>query len=860
SAGPALDVTSALTLRGVTVEGVNEGTTAISNAGTLTMDLAKAGAVINAGTLNARFSTLAALTNSGDATLERAFTGAVSNTGTLTLRTSTLYTTDDLGVGLQGGSFIAENATIVAEEQGVQVAGGVARLYSSLVVAPTPVSDTFDDDGFNLLVTSLDEAGLSAPADNDGNVPTMALAVGSPAVDAGDCSMSSVNTDARGYGRPLNIRGYPNAADGCDIGALEAAVIDVQRTAPVAQFSTTPPDGIAPLAVRFDASATTDAENDIVQFAWEFGDGDSESGERVTHTYRAPGTYTVKLVVTDASGLEGTASSNVVVEEAVNESPRARFSASTTRGTAPLSVRFDATASSDPDGSVDAYNWTFGDGRTGTGATIEHRYATPGSYSVRLIVADDDGATGSSTIQIVATEVDGRITSALRQNDSYAGARDTKILAAEPEQVFGNDPILEADGGPDEASILAWDLSSIPPTSEVESVELVFTFEDESQSSYEIYEMKRAWVEDETTWNEYAEGQPWQTPGAMGEDDRGSDVLGVLEAEKIVGLNEAGIAVVEQWIRDPSTNNGFILEDYESSVDGVRFFSKETTVETDRPQIVVRYRKGSEQQEPEARIAATPAEGEAPLFVRFDGSDSTDPDGTIVTYAWDFGDEITAFGEETTHTFVEAGEYTVTLTLTDNAGNIGTGQVTIRALDPDNAAPIASFSTEIDPDDPTLYTFDARASADPDGQIETYEWDFGDGEMGQGEVVEHRFELGPTYPVTLTVTDDDGASASATLPVVTDTEVFGVPEAFALLDNYPNPFNPTTRLGYALPEQATVTLTVFDYLGRIVAVLVQRQQQPAGTYTLDFDAANLPSGTYFYRLETDAFAETKRML
>ena len=86
-----------------------------------------------------------------------------------------------------------------------------------------------------------------------------------------------------------------------------------------------------------------------------------------------------------------------------------------------------------------------------------------------------------------------------------------------------------------------------------------------------------------------------------------------------------------------------------------------------------------------------------------------------------------------------------------------------------------------------------------------------------------------------------------------------VPKRFSLDQNYPNPFNPATRIRYALPEPASARLTIYDVLGREVSLLVDRQQA-AGAYEVTFEAGDLPSGVYFYRLETGPFSEIRQML
>jgi hypothetical protein len=86
-----------------------------------------------------------------------------------------------------------------------------------------------------------------------------------------------------------------------------------------------------------------------------------------------------------------------------------------------------------------------------------------------------------------------------------------------------------------------------------------------------------------------------------------------------------------------------------------------------------------------------------------------------------------------------------------------------------------------------------------------------------------------------------------------------LPKDYSLAQNYPNPFNPNTNIKFSIPSNGMVKLTVFDITGRQVAVLVNENLN-AGTYTADFNAANVSSGIYFYKLESGSFVETKKMM
>jgi probable HAF family extracellular repeat protein len=169
-----------------------------------------------------------------------------------------------------------------------------------------------------------------------------------------------------------------------------------KNTPPTAAFTATPATGVSPQPVALDASASIDREGPIAAYAWDFGDGSATAtGVTASHVYSSPGSFTVTLTVTDRKRATGTASSTITVK--ANTPPTASFTATPIRGLAPLTVAFNASASSDPDGSIVSYAWTFGDGATGSGSVTQHTYVTSGRFQVTLKVTDDRGGTGSAT-------------------------------------------------------------------------------------------------------------------------------------------------------------------------------------------------------------------------------------------------------------------------------------------------------------------------------------------------------------------------------------------------------------------------------------------------------------------------------
>lgn len=86
-----------------------------------------------------------------------------------------------------------------------------------------------------------------------------------------------------------------------------------------------------------------------------------------------------------------------------------------------------------------------------------------------------------------------------------------------------------------------------------------------------------------------------------------------------------------------------------------------------------------------------------------------------------------------------------------------------------------------------------------------------------------------------------------------------MPEKFFLGQNYPNPFNPVTNIKVNISKRGFISLKVFDVTGRVAAILIDKEMS-AGIYNVDFSAMSLPSGVYFYRMETDNFSDTKKMI
>jgi PKD repeat protein len=149
--------------------------------------------------------------------------------------------------------------------------------------------------------------------------------------------------------------------------------------------------------------------------------------------------------------------------------------------------------------------------------------------------------------------------------------------------------------------------------------------------------------------------------------------------------------------------------------------------------------------------------------VNFDGRSSSDIDGTIASYAWSFGDGQNGTGSQVSHVYQAAGNYTATLTVTDNGGATGSSTVGISAVS--NQPPTANASASpTSGNAPLLVTF-TGSGADPDGTIASYTWTFGDGGTSSLQNPTHSYVSGGSFTATVTVTDNNGATGSSSVGI-----------------------------------------------------------------------------------------------
>lgn len=487
---------------------------------------------------------------------------------------------------------------------------------------------------------------------------------------------------------------------------------------------------------ELDAGKSTDVEGNALAFEWLFPNGETSTEPRVVHRFGAPGEYEVRLRVTDDSGQVG-AGTEVIVPVEMNAPPVAK--AGVDRIVAPGEVvAFDAAGSTDGDGRITAYDWSFGDDASASGQKAKHAYASPGRYTVTLTVTDDSKGPCATGTDEVAVWV----------NESPVSVPTAPDRAAVDETIaFDAAESTDADGS---LTHHAWDFGD-GSTAEGARVEHAY-------ASPGVYTARLTITDDAGVGNSTTSATHEvfvnESPVARAGDDREVAIAEPFELDAGASTDSDGALIHYAWtFGDGATAEGAQVQ-HEYAAAGR--YEVSVTVRDDS-----RTRSDTHQDSLEVVVNAPPVAEAGPnqrvtqSEVVFDASGSTDVDGRIVAYEWTFGDGQSGKGERTTHVYAAPGTYRVGLRIADDSP-------TPRNTDEDdlevvvNARPIADAGADQIAAVGQVVEFSAAGSRDPDGEIRSYRWDLGDGSMADGADISHRYGAAGTYTVQLRVADDTG--------------------------------------------------------------------------------------------------------
>jgi YD repeat-containing protein len=630
---------------------------------------------------------------------------------------------------------------------------------------------------------------------------------------------------------------YSRALTAAEIGAHYQA----SRTnkLPQASFTVSPSPVAINTQVTFNGSASSDPDGSIVKYEWDLdGNGTYEtntgSTPTTTSSYSTEGNRQIGLRVTDNGGAVETTTRTLVVQQ---NSPQASFTATPNPVTANTSVNFNGSASFDPDGSIVKYEWDLdGNGtyetNTASTPTTTSSYPSAGEYQVGLRVTDNGGATATTNRTVT---VGGPYSAAIGSTPGLidywrlgekSGTTFADLVGPSPATLKGGVTLgapgaLEAD--PNTAA--TFDGASGAASAAVD-------FSSTSQLTVEFWLNWAAYANDDDlaleltpnfnntdggflvdpnaaelggkfgvaigregsrnnayfarpsagTWHHYALVFDTTAPAAQ-------QILPYVDGKPVsfeklntgTGAGKFANSTLSFMSRNASALFG------KGNLDEVAIYNRALNA----GEINSHYLARTPNNLPQASFTVSPNPVETKAQVTFNGTGSSDPDGTIAKYEWDLdgnGSYETDTGSTATVTnaYSTAGEYKVGLRVTDNGGATATSSVNLVVQ---NQPPTASFTATPNPSPiGTQVSFNAAGSSDPDGTIAKYEWDLdGNGSYetntGSTATVTKRYTNGGDVTVGLRVTDNTGETATTTRVVSVVGSYYGaVSSTLGLID------------------------------------------------------------------------------
>ncbi len=488
----------------------------------------------------------------------------------------------------------------------------------------------------------------------------------------------------------------------------------------------------------FNGLRTVDPEGDALKFTWNFGDGTSEKGVPVTHRYESPGRYKASVIIESDSGLiNNSAIKRFTVK--VNHPPTANAGPDLLAAPGEK-LYFDASKSTDPDGKVVRHYWDLGDGRKARGRKIRHVFSKPGLYTVKLRVEDNSGSLCNFATDQCKVFVNSSPTVNI--------GKDRIASVNEPISFSGADS-RDIDG---KIISYEWILGDGTKNS---GIIITHAFKKPG-----IYRVRLAVIDDSNAINKTT-----------------SDTLTVIVNDPPIAragkdhIASAGETIIFNASRSMD-KDGKLIEFLWDFGDGTKqktdFRTKTVKHSYSNPgkyivTLTVKDDSGSSTDtsqdtafvvinHPPVAVAG-PDQHVKIREVKFDASDSHDPDGKIIKYLWNFGDGETGKGVSVLHTFRNPGEYTVRLTVLDDS-KTSTSRTYNEMTLTVNHLPIADAGRDRVGIPGQVFVFDGSASVDPDGKIIKYVWDFGDGTIQDGIKVSHSYSIPGKYNALLTVYDN----------------------------------------------------------------------------------------------------------
>ncbi|MFQ5470862.1 MAG: PKD domain-containing protein [Gammaproteobacteria bacterium] len=467
--------------------------------------------------------------------------------------------------------------------------------------------------------------------------------------------------------------------------------------------------------IRFSGSGSFDPDGDRLTYRWQFGDGNSSTGETVKHAYNSPGRYTAILVVQDDDDSSvSRAEVNVIKPNTV---PVARVKG-TDIGDTDIIFSFDGSASEDADGDNLTYQWDFGDGEIAKGSAVKHQYKNPGKYTVSLIV--DDGKDYSEVAEKRVTINKSNEIPIADASGPYSGLVSQEIK-------FDGGASSDPDGDTLE---YFWDFGDGATGTGKEPKHLynlpgeyVVSLIVKDQFSGSVAATTRAKIV-----------KPNVPPVAVIRKPSPTLLNQTIELDGSLSSDEDDESLSYHWNFGDGAEANTMIATHRYSEAGQYLVRLRVTDNKSRSSTAEAIIEIVEPNLPPIVNAGGSYQGKTGVVVSFSAEKSQDPDSDNLSYSWDFGDGTTGVGEIVHHVYMAAGEYPVILSVNDGYNEV----VSIKTkaiIAQENRQPQWRSSSKIKQavSGPAYLQvgetgeFSSPIAIDPDGDEITYTFYWGDG-------------------------------------------------------------------------------------------------------------------------------------
>ncbi|PAP75965.1 hypothetical protein BSZ37_05680 [Rubrivirga marina] len=494
------------------------------------------------------------------------------------------------------------------------------------------------------------------------------------------------------------------------------------------------------------------------------------AGEHVISVWmREDGMILDRLLLTTNAALTPTGNGPAESTRNSNQAPVASFTA-THDGEAPLSYTFDASASTD-DGTITGYAWDFGDGATGTGSAPAHTYAASGTYTVALTVTDNGGATGTAQKTLVvddgslAVVAEAGAVTVSQTSGAQWHAVALQHAFADPVVVMGP----PSSGDPEPVTVRVRNVTASGFEFQLDEWDYLDGVHGAETVAYLVAERGV---------HTLADGRLLEagTTGASGSMNTAALAAPFAAAPVLLAqvVSTGSPNAVTTRLRNVTATSFQVKLQAQESTSGygtetlayVAIALGTTDGEFDAGRTTDRVTNTFTGITYGAPFAAAPV-----VVAAMQTMNGSDPSTLRTQSALPAGIQMRVEEEQSADAETSHG--------TEVVGYVALTAGPVYALPPPpvNQPPVPNFAATPDGANPLSYTFDASASTD-DGTITGYAWDFGDGATGTGSAPAHTYAASGTYTVALTVTDNEGATATAQKTLtVNDGSLAAVAEA-----------------------------------------------------------------------------------